>query len=228
MAVDLSTLVRLQPSQAKSAGEMLARAFYDDSLSSYLLPDSSQRMDKLTRLFSFLVRLGIYYGEVYATSPDLEGVIIWFSPETRLTLRGVIRDGGLRILASFGMKSIMRYLPLYQLVTSMHKRQAPFPQWYLSLVGVVPELQGMGYGGRLLRPMFARLDARHLACYLETETDSNVSFYRHFGFEVAETAVIPGTGLTIWAMLREANGWDEETQENTATALGNCASDASF
>ena len=94
----------------------------------------------------------------------------------------------------------MRYFGEY--IDAEHKRLAPFKHWYLQEIGVDPQFKGKGYAGKLLRPMFARIDEEGLPCYLETEDEKNVTLYEHFGFRMVEKSAIPETKLTSWAMLR--------------------------
>jgi len=89
---------------------------------------------------------------------------------------------------------------------AMHKRAAPFRHMYLQLLAVDPVHQGEGLSGRLLRPMFQRIDREGLPCFLETQAEKNVAIYRHFGFRVVEAGIVPGSNVHSWAMLREVGG----------------------
>ncbi len=202
MADGLNSLVRLERSQIKSVGAMLARAFYDDPFSVYLIPDGSRRGKLLPYIFEFSTRFGVLYGEVYTTSPNLEGVAVWLpSEKADMTLRRVMRNGGLSLLPKLGGDLIQR-LPALNSISSLRKRHAPFRHWYLLLLGVDPLFQGKGYAGNLLRAMLARLDDEHLPCYLETQNGKNVSIYQHYGFKVVAEVLVPGTEIALWAMLR--------------------------
>src|SRR5260370_36016941 len=65
-------LVRLPANQARSAAEVLARAFHNDPLMQYLMPVEARRTRWLPSLFSIVVRYCLAYGEVY-TTPGLDG-----------------------------------------------------------------------------------------------------------------------------------------------------------
>lgn len=65
------------------------------------------------------------------------------------------------------------------------------PHWYLSRMGVVPEAQGMGIGGALLREGLARADADRLPVYLEATTRRSAVFYARHGFETRATIRLP-------------------------------------
>jgi ribosomal protein S18 acetylase RimI-like enzyme len=71
------------------------------------------------------------------------------------------------------------------------------------LIAVSPDFQGKGYGSKLMRPLFARMDRERMPCYLETHTEKNVSLYQHYGFKLVEERVIPGSQVKQRAMLRE-------------------------
>ena len=204
MTADSDGLVRLERSQLKPAAEVLARAFYDDPLFAYYFSDASQRKNMSPRLFQFWLRYAVAYGEIYAISPDLEGVAVWLpSEKANQTLWRRIICGSFFLYFKLSRELMAKRRPVIEFVSLIHKLRAPFRHWYLEFIGVKPELQGKGYAGTLLRAMFARLDKEHLPCYLETQNPDNVPIYQHYGFEVVEEAVIPGTGLRHFAMLRE-------------------------
>ncbi len=85
----------------------------------------------------------------------------------------------------------------------VHARVVSAPHWYLGALGVDPAHQRMGIGARLLLPVLAKADAEGQACFLETQTEDNVRFYERQGFEVANAGEVPGTGMKMWAMLRQ-------------------------
>ena len=81
MGADLNDLVRLTKAQIKPAAETLVQAFQDDPLIAYFIPDASERNNKSPYIFHLLIRYGLLYGEVYAISPNLEGVAVWLPSE---------------------------------------------------------------------------------------------------------------------------------------------------
>lgn len=107
------------------------------------------------------------------------------------------------LFLKLGIKTALRQLSYTDYGYSVHKRHASFRHWVLQPLGVDPMFQGKGYGSTLLKAMFARIDQEHLSCYLDTQTEKNVSFYQHHGFKVVEEFTLPGTKFNNWAMLRE-------------------------
>jgi hypothetical protein len=58
-------------------------------------------------------------------------------------------------------------------------------------------------GGKLMAAGLQRADAEHMPVYLESSKESNVPFYRRFGFELIEK-VTPAKGCpSMWPMWRE-------------------------
>lgn len=201
MRVTLNNLFRLTKVQIKPAAQVCVRAFQDDPLFVCFIPDACQRKNKLFYLFQFSIRYGLLYGEVYATSPNLEGVAVWLSSE--ISLWRAIRSGGMSLFFKLGWKTISRMRPVMKHIFSIHRSYVSFPHWYLFLIGVDPAFQGKGYARSLLRAMLDRIDQEHLPCYLETENQNNLSIYRRYGFKVIKDVIIPGTKLHHWLMLRE-------------------------
>jgi len=207
MIADLSNLVRLTKAQVKPVAEMMARAFQDDTISAYFFPDVSERKNKAPYAFESLIRYGLLYGEVYATSPNLEGAAVWLpSDKVHRTPWRRIRSGDLLMVFKVGRKTASRQRSLGDYASSVHKRHVPFKHWYLQLIGVDPACQGKGYASILLRAMFARIDKERLPCYLEATTEKNVPIYQHYGFKIVEEGKVPGSEVTLWAMLREKAG----------------------
>jgi ribosomal protein S18 acetylase RimI-like enzyme len=204
MKSELSGLIRLEKSQLKPAAAMVARAFQDNPLSVYFFPDMSERKNKLPYIFQFMISYGLLYGEAYTTSPNLEGVAVWLpSEKARMKRRGDVENEGLSRLFKVERKTAAKWRSFDDYVSSMHKRLVPFAHWYLQLLGVDPAYQGKGYASTLLKAMFTRIDKERLPCFLETDAKRDVSIYQHYGFKVVEEGVVPGSEVTIWAMLRE-------------------------
>jgi ribosomal protein S18 acetylase RimI-like enzyme len=204
MKSELSGLVRLEKSQLKPAAEMMARAFQDNPLSVYFFPDVSERKNKLPYIFQFMISYGLLYGEAYAISPNLEGVAVWLpSEKARMTRRGDVENEGLSRLFKVERKTAAKWRSFDDYISSLHERLVPFRHWYLQLLGVAPAYQGKGYASTLLKAMFTRIDKERLPCFLETDAKRDVSIYQHYGFKVVEEGVVPGSEVTIWAMLRQ-------------------------
>jgi ribosomal protein S18 acetylase RimI-like enzyme len=72
--------------------------------------------------------------------------------------------------------------------------------WHVGPVGVEPGLQRRGVGNAVMADLCAAMDAMGEIAFLETETASNVVFYRRLGFDVVDETELPG--LPLWFMRR--------------------------
>jgi ribosomal protein S18 acetylase RimI-like enzyme len=190
--------------EIRPASEVLARAFYEDPQSVYFYPDLAERSKRLRYAFEFTVRYGVLYGEVHATSENLEGIAVWVRSEAaEKTLPRLIRCRGLSTIVKVGWDVYRRQQPIEEYIDMMHKRCAPFRHWYLDPLGVEPRHQGKGYGSRLMREMMKRVDGEGLPIYLYTTREPNVRMYERYGFNVVGEGELPGTGIPHWSMVRE-------------------------
>ena len=196
-------LIQVKISQVKLASGVLARAFQNDPLWAYFFPDASKRPEKIFSVLRMLVQYAISYGEVQATSTDLEGTAVWLpSDKADISPLQMMRSGGLPVMLRMGWEAMVRSMRYTEYASTIPKRHEYQTHWYLQFIGVDPIFQGKGYASELLRPMIARMDAEKAFCFLETQNRENVPIYQHYGFRVIEEGVIPGTDIGHWAMIR--------------------------
>lgn len=176
----------------------LARAFYDDPVFSYFIPDDSKRLKKLEAVMGILFKLGLPHGACYTTA-NYESIALWRPPnEWDVPFWAYIVNGP-KMISAFG-GNLGRVLSTMDKMEKIHPHR---PHWYLQTIGTDPAFQGKGYGGAIMRDRLAAVDAAHLPCYLESSKDTNIPIYRSFGFSVTGEISIPA-GPTIWPMWREA------------------------
>ncbi|HUX87231.1 MAG TPA: hypothetical protein VMW65_09540 [Chloroflexota bacterium] len=136
------TLRRLQVAQIESAAQMLARAFQDDPTSIFIVPEAKRRFVALSWSFGVIIRYGLSHGEVYTTA-GLKGIACWLPPgRTSPTAWGLLRAGIYLAPFKVGLAGVARMLAFVQYTDRVHEIRAPFPHWYLAVLGVEPVRQG--------------------------------------------------------------------------------------
>ena len=186
-----------RPGDRRELARVLARAFYDDPVTSWFYPSDRSRMRHARTFFKIRLRQLGAQDQVYTTD-DLAGAALWALPNQW-------REEG---------REVIRYLPtipamlprLGDALKAMRMIEDHHPQrphLYLSVLGTDPELQGRGLGSALLGPGLALADEEGFPCYLESSKESNVAFYARHGFRVTETIRFPSGGPTLWLMWRE-------------------------
>jgi len=197
-------LLRLTLKERDAGALVLGRAFAEYELLRYYFQDETQRQ-AVADSFGFIsLSIALKYGEVYASSQKLEGVAAWLPPG-KAFFGGwqIIRSVPLPVLFRFARQGASRLRAYGRYIDNVHRKLVPYPHWYLQIIGVDPAYQGQRFSSRLLKPVLERIDREGMPCYLETNTDKNVTIYRRFGFEVVSEDKIPGTEVTSFAMLRK-------------------------
>jgi len=210
-------VVPLRAVHLDRAVDAVARAFLDDPMWSCVLPDRGVRDVALRPMWRALVGFARVYGEAL-TTPGGEGAACWIRPgKTRTTLWMVLRTGlGLpRAIVRLPRDARERFFTMMRFIDERHRLVMSGPHWYLWVLGVAPEVQRRGIGRALLRPILDRADATGVSCYLETQTEGNVAFYRECGFDVIDEQNEPVCGLPIWFMRRIARSLEQGSETAT-------------
>jgi ribosomal protein S18 acetylase RimI-like enzyme len=183
---------------AEPLAQTMARAYSDDPLTCFILPDEATRNVKLPRLFRLLFKLGLPYGACEVTS-GYEAAALWRPPnQWHIPIWQYITNGA-EFLGLFGVGGAARVMGF---MGHIEKRHPQKPHWYLQAIGTDPTSQGKGFGGVIIRHQLANADASALPAYLESSKESNIPIYASFGFEVTGEIKLPG-GPTIYPMWRK-------------------------
>jgi GNAT superfamily N-acetyltransferase len=211
LGVDAS-IVKLDGSRMPAAAAMLARAFHDDPLMRYAIPDPDERARLLPALYKRMIRFGMLAGEVYATAAADEveatagagdGVAIWLPPNAKWSREHIEASGMHEFATLIGNDAYQRYREVVGREWQARERDITGPCWYLFILGVEPRVQRRGLGGALMRPILERADIEQLACYLETENERNVAFYLKQRFELVVNGEEAGaSGVRFWTFRR--------------------------
>lgn len=140
---------------------------------------------------------------IYADSEALNGFAIWlplgFTGSKTLPF---LRHGGVELVLHSGPGIIAKLLTYENFAMKLKKKYTGHADWYLYNLSVSRKAQGKGIASRLMRPMLDFCDRENMVCYLETNKESNVSLYRHYGFALEEQTPIPGSDVLHYAMTR--------------------------
>src|SRR5258707_15663182 len=93
-------IVALREGDLPAAAAALSRAFQDDPLQKYVLPDPVERAAQSPGLFTPLLRYGLNFGEVLTTAGFPAGAAVWLGPEAWEVSPERARAGGRGKLAT--------------------------------------------------------------------------------------------------------------------------------
>lgn len=190
-----------QKPDVRGLSRVLGRAFFDDPVMMWMLPDDSRRAKALPRVFAAMTRhhfLGGHGVEVASRAGEVGAAALWDPPgRWKQTPREEWR-----MMPSFLMamgRHVGRGMGMTELMKKHHPEE---PHWYLAVIGSDPDVRGAGLGQVLMRSRLDRCDTEGAPAYLESTKEENVPYYMRFGFDVTGEITIPDGGPTMWQMWR--------------------------
>jgi GNAT superfamily N-acetyltransferase len=199
------TTTPLVRSEHRTASEILARAFADDPMYRFLLPDERIHKAQLGWLMGLMVRYGQMYGLATRPADRLTGAAVWMPPGSGdATPWRMLRAGAAAGLWRMGPSHLKRMVDVSDYLERLRQERMPEPHHYLMLIGVDPSSQGQGIGSVLLAPELAKADHGGHASYLETTKERNLPFYQRHGFVIVDSGTVPKGGPAFWTMRRPA------------------------
>jgi len=113
MSGQLDSLYRLQKTDVRRAGTVLAEAFEQDPVWTATMGELP--LEKRAYAFETPVRYCLHYGGVYAPSERLEGVAAWAPGEVaEMTFWRVLRSGSMWPGMKLGAKVARKMMPVFQ------------------------------------------------------------------------------------------------------------------
>jgi ribosomal protein S18 acetylase RimI-like enzyme len=198
-------LYKVQKRDIVRAGKVLADAFQRDPIWNKICEGDPDFEKRFRALFEVPVRYCLKYGEVYAPSENLEGVIgLVPGKYADMNAWRAIRSGGMSLGMRMGLKTAMKMGTIFkQIVKDRREHTAGCAFLYVLVFGVATGLQGKGFGRKLIGAAIEKSQREGLHLYLETETEENVKMYEHFGFRLLKRITLPVVDLPMWEMVRE-------------------------
>ncbi|MDL4776904.1 MULTISPECIES: GNAT family N-acetyltransferase [Thermomonosporaceae] len=194
--------IAVRPATAQdlpAIADTLAEAFHDYAWMRWTVAagDHTRRVRALQLYFT--ERIGLPHGRVWVAGGHgaVNAVSVWTTPATvvpaELFTAPELAElhGDRAAQAHAADQAVAPYRPVT-------------PAWFLATIGVRRGHQGRGLGGAVLRPGLAEADREGRPVYLETASESNVRFYRRYGFEVTAETDVPDGGPHAWCMTRPA------------------------
>ena len=143
---------------------------------------------------------------IFADSEELNGFAVWvplgFTGSKTIPF---LRNGGVGLVLHSGLGIIRKLLVYEDFAMKLKKKYTGHVDWYLYNLSVRQSAQGKGIASKLMRPMLRFCDDEKMLVYLETNKESNVRMYQHYGFELQEAITVPGSPVMHYSMVRNPN-----------------------
>ena len=196
--------INLDRHTRNEAAVLGARSFYDDPFFVHLSAEPMLRARGLAiYMRTHLAALGDT--AVATTARDrsgtMVGICVWQRPGTYprpLVAQAREMAGALRALIPrpASVTKGLRY------TMAMEKARPREDHWYLCLLAADPMAWRRGIGTALMEPSLEAIDSDGLLCYLETQNEANLVYYRRFGFEETDRLTPNPGGPALFTMTR--------------------------
>lgn len=187
--------------EAANIARTLADAFSVDPIFNWFMRADHKRDAARYGMFTAVVKLlGFDECEIKILE-NADGVAVWipFPGEMKPPIHKEVKA----FPALFNASGFKRFARMAKMRNIIKRYKEKSPHAYLWFLGVKPELQGNGLGGKLLDACLKEIDEQGYVAALETATLSNVSFYKSRGFEIVHEFQIDETAPKVWTMRRE-------------------------
>jgi GNAT superfamily N-acetyltransferase len=177
------------------------RAFAGDPLARWMLPTEDEYNRLAPAFFGMALRRWMSVGEIWTTN-DCVALAAWAPPDASQPDDAITAELG----AMFGQFGAEYHAKFGALTACIPVHRPAESHWYLNVLGTHPDWQGQGFGRLTTQPIHTRADVEGFGCYLETETEENVSIYYRLGYVVrSEWDLVEADGTVgphMWGMWR--------------------------
>ena len=201
-AIERAGLYLVEKKDIDRLGEVAADAYRDYPLHNWF---TGGKYDEVFSKLSMLITLKTMTEDavIYADSEEINGFAAWlplgFDGNKAIPF---LRHGGMKIILHSGFGALGRLISYESFAMKLKEKYTGHVDWYLFNLSVSRSAQGQGIASRLMRPMLEFCDRENMVCYLETNKESNVPLYQHYGFSLAEKNLIPKSNVMHYAMTR--------------------------
>ena len=184
----------------RELARVLGRAFQEDPVMAWILPDATARAERLPTMFATMTRHHFLSGggvEVASRDAVIGAATLWDPPGRKTSP-----------LSELAMTPAMTWVFRSrvgvgkEVLEAMQRVHPEEPHWYLNVIGSDPTVRGAGFAQALMHSRLKRCDVECAPAYLEATKADNVPYYQRFGFEVTGEIVVPKGGPSIWPMWR--------------------------
>jgi ribosomal protein S18 acetylase RimI-like enzyme len=198
-------LYRVQKRDIVRASKVLADAFQRDPLWNKIYEGDPNIEKRFQAFFEGGVRYCMKYGEVYAPSENLEGVIgLVPGKYADMNWWRAIRSGTMSVGMRMGLNVAMKMGTIFKpVVKDRREHMAGCSYLYVLVFGVSTGLQDKGFGRKLIGAEIEKSEREGLQIYLDTTTEENVKMYEHFGFRLLKKITLPIVDLPMWELVRK-------------------------
>jgi GNAT superfamily N-acetyltransferase len=195
----------MTPFQQASAA--LTESLFDDPFYQAITDgfgnDVAARKRALEKYFHYSLQEAQRTGRCVLASDPCLGAAAWLLPRTSEVEASESAVKSEFLSDVLGLRGKENYYRIVRYMAPLAAKVVPTGAWYLSIIGVLPSVQGQGLGATLVASTLAEASLAKVKCYLETFTFRNLRFYERLGFRSVAEHLEPTTNKSYVVMRRD-------------------------
>ncbi len=192
--MQIKNLHKLRREDFDAVVETLTECFFEDPLYKALIPERIQRKEVLPEIFDCDANEMAQYCDMYADSPQVNGLIMLEDPAEHKGVRKYLAE---RYFAYLTEQLLIEDDETGELAENFRQAKEYLSSDWVSRVGettihivyfaVRKAYHGKGLAHKLISPVLEYADENGVVVALETHNEKNLDIYRHYGFEVFDS-----------------------------------------
>lgn len=176
--------------------DILSSSFDDNKSVNYIVKQDNKRVQRLRKLMEYSFDVCFLFGDVFLSEDKKACALVVLPDKKKTTLKSVLLDIKL-IFFSTGVRNIKKALKRESEIKRLHPEGLIYYLWF---IGVDPNEQNRGIGGKLLQEIIQEGLSQNRKICLETSTQKNIPWYQKFGFSIYQEL---NFGYKLFCMKRE-------------------------
>lgn len=190
------------PAMARVLYDALAEDDFYRTLESAASADAETARQAMIRYLDYAMIEAEEYGQLCFPADRSAGAAIWTKPLDPAIQKSLSAQKKAFISEHMGERCCKVYAAITEFMHSHTMAVVDAECWYLSIIGIVPILQGHGIGAEMMRAVLEQTDRAGIATFLETFTPRNEPFYARLGYVNRARFFEPVTSASYAVMWR--------------------------
>lgn len=194
----------IHKNETAQAAASLSRAFQNDPMMRWLIPNDEDYQRMAIPLFETWVKYAVLYGKALRTE-NFEAIALRKKPgDIEFSFWRGFRSGMLKTPKILGKEAFDKLMWMDKvLVEEKKKNMADRSFWYCWTLGTDPQYQRQGFGSAVMQRTFDLATKDGLPCYLETVNPASKAVHEKKGYKLLSQVPLQDSGHTLYTMLRE-------------------------
>jgi ribosomal protein S18 acetylase RimI-like enzyme len=160
--------------------DILSQSFIDNKSVNYLVKQDAKRTNRLKNLMSYSFDICHLFGDIFLSDDKKACALIVYPDKKKTSLKSVWLDVKLAF-SCIGISNLGKAMKREATIRKVHPEAMVSYLWF---IGVKSGEQNKGVGSHLLSEIIDKCKAEGRIICLETSTESNLPWYKKFGFKI--------------------------------------------